>query len=440
MFATRSSQPAARNAPASVPVFVRVDAGGELLVPLAGGRQGQVIAVRVARTQVGVGGMLTDTAPEAGHIPIAPVAGTLGAARQVIVAGGTHVPAVVVQPAGLETPGEFAAGSPATRSTPFADRSDLTRDDLPAVIDHLRRGGIQADRQTSPDLIGQLLMVLRRPVDTILCNLLDADPPLRLAAMSAAHAPERLVAAMALLRGVCGASSAAIAVDQSMPASWLAGLRSAARPRRVRIIGLINDYPQSDPTMLLHRLSQRRLRPNRLPVEQGMVLFDGPAAVAMGRWLVDGLPMTTVPVAVFDHVRQEQHYVHVPMGIPVDRLLSSLEIDTQHTTLRAGGLLRDIALGGDHVIAWGELNLHVLGREALPPADPCIRCGWCVQGCPTRIQPAGLLDAAQRQDLALADRYGLESCIECGICTWVCPSHLPLLEGIRVLKDLRRLK
>jgi electron transport complex protein RnfC len=57
-----------------------------------------------------------------------------------------------------------------------------------------------------------------------------------------------------------------------------------------------------------------------------------------------------------------------------------------------------------------------------------------VEGCPTRINPAGLLEAAQRRNLDLADHYGLDSCIECGICTYVCPSHLPLLEGIRQLQ------
>jgi electron transport complex protein RnfC len=52
-----------------------------------------------------------------------------------------------------------------------------------------------------------------------------------------------------------------------------------------------------------------------------------------------------------------------------------------------------------------------------------------------RIQPAGLLDAAQRADPELAERYGLEACIECGVCSYVCPSHLPLLGGIRKLKE-----
>jgi Na+-translocating ferredoxin:NAD+ oxidoreductase subunit C len=37
--------------------------------------------------------------------------------------------------------------------------------------------------------------------------------------------------------------------------------------------------------------------------------------------------------------------------------------------------------------------------------------------------------------MRLAEKYGIEACIECGICSYVCPSNLPLLEGIRRLKQ-----
>jgi electron transport complex protein RnfC len=66
--------------------------------------------------------------------------------------------------------------------------------------------------------------------------------------------------------------------------------------------------------------------------------------------------------------------------------------------------------------------------------DPCIRCGWCVEACPSSIHPAGLLDASQRRDHAAADRYGISACVECGLCDYVCPSRLPILNGIRMMR------
>ena len=74
-----------------------------------------------------------------------------------------------------------------------------------------------------------------------------------------------------------------------------------------------------------------------------------------------------------------------------------------------------------------------------PPVipDPCVRCNWCAEACPTRLRPAGVLEAAQYEDVALAERHGVDACIECGICSYVCPSHLPLLDGVRRIRALR---
>jgi Na+-translocating ferredoxin:NAD+ oxidoreductase RnfC subunit len=122
----------------------------------------------------------------------------------------------------------------------------------------------------------------------------------------------------------------------------------------------------------------------------------------------------------------------------VRHVLDHLKLPHEGVTLLRGDVLKDQPVTADAILAGGELTLHVLPARQLVVPDPCIRCGWCAQTCPTVVQPAGLLEAAQRNDLDLADRYGLDACIECGICAYICPSHLPLLQGIRVLKKSRR--
>jgi electron transport complex protein RnfC len=98
--------------------------------------------------------------------------------------------------------------------------------------------------------------------------------------------------------------------------------------------------------------------------------------------------------------------------------------------------LRDIRLTPDAVLGSGELTLHVTLPEPVRSPQPCVRCGWCLEACPTRVQPAGVLEAAQRGDYQMAERAGLHACIECGLCTYVCPSRLPLLESIRWWRGL----
>jgi Na+-translocating ferredoxin:NAD+ oxidoreductase RnfC subunit len=100
--------------------------------------------------------------------------------------------------------------------------------------------------------------------------------------------------------------------------------------------------------------------------------------------------------------------------------------------------LRDVRLTPEAVVSGrGEISIDAGLISAAINPDPCIRSGWCVENCPVRIHPAGLLEAAQDDDHVLAEHHGLHACIECGICSYVCPSRLPLLESIRYLRASR---
>src|SRR5271170_2778736 len=103
--------------------------------------------------------------------------------------------------------------------------------------------------------------------------------------------------------------------------------------------------------------------------------------------------------------------------------------------VRGGDLLRDLSLRRDAVIAGGELTLHVTAAEIPVIPEPCIRCAWCIEACPTLVHPAAVLDAAQRGDRKMAERAGIVACIECSVCAHVCPSHLTNLAAIREIRN-----
>jgi electron transport complex protein RnfC len=152
--------------------------------------------------------------------------------------------------------------------------------------------------------------------------------------------------------------------------------------------------------------------------------------------------MKTTPLVLRDHDRGETYFMQAPVGISVHRLLDELgllnpdgEQPEQAPLIRVGDVLRDIRVDLNTKLGEGELVVHLSTQPKSLNPDPCIRCAWCFEACPTRIQPATLLEAAQCEDMALAEKAGLRSCIECGICQYVCPSRLPLLRGIRELRS-----
>ncbi|CAN5624215.1 hypothetical protein BH09PLA1_BH09PLA1_30930 [soil metagenome] len=332
----------------------------------------------------------------------------------------------------------------AESSVPAGESKDVPPiDDLAGLVDRLTSHGVSATRHDSPDLLGQLHIALKRPIDSVVCSVMDVDPAACVQSAWAAQRAEDLVAGVNVLARVCRATRQMIVLDERTPSRWFSSLRTTARaaPAAIKIVELENDYPQANPSLLMYTILNRRLRPRRLPAELGAIMIDAAAATAIGACVRTNQPMKSAPFVLRDHDRGESYFIRVPVGFSCRELLERLglsdpgdELPETAPLLRAGDVLRDQRIPLETKLGSGELLVHLSTRPKPLNPDPCIRCAWCFEACPTRIQPATLLEAAQREDLDLAARAGLGSCIECGICQYVCPSRLPLLRGIRELR------
>lgn len=407
-----------------------------LWVPLGSRSDGALPAARVGQT-VRRGEPLTDTPAEGFATPLASADGMVVAVELVGLLDGREVPAAV-----LETTGPSDAAVGAARGegasaavTPAADLfGEITPSERGVGIESLRGAGIWADRWTSPDLLAQLHQSLRRPIDTVLCSVLDTDRALPLHSMLADAYDAALAAGVDRVAKVAGAHKAWVLVDAALPDAFLVALRMTVEKVGARLVPLRNDYPQANPTLLQYTVLNRRLPPGHLPTETGTLVLDAAAAVAVGRFVLEREAMLTVPVAVSDPRAGRAHFVAAPVGTPVADVLGHLGLVGGESMFYGGPPPRDLKASPGAVISGTELTLYVAPPPANLNPDPCIRCGWCVEGCPVHIHPAALLEAMQRDDMDLADDAGLHACIDCGVCSYICPSRLPLLTGIRSLR------
>jgi Na+-translocating ferredoxin:NAD+ oxidoreductase RnfC subunit len=413
-----------------VPTFSPLAAGGTLLVPLKA-QPDELDAMDARLGAVAAGDRIGQTS--SGNAALAPACGEIVGRALVQLLDGSSVPAIRLAVAADAA--KASELSPVTSEQANAPLPPHTREDAPQWLTTLANAGIQADRNRSPDLLAQIKRSLDRPVDTVICSILDADPTLPLGAALAANFPREIACGTSILAGIGGAGRAWIVADSRTPQSWLSQLRRILRRQSVRLVLIDNDYPQTDPTLLLYSLLNRRLRPGRLPVEQGVLVLDAAAALAVGRFAFLGERMLGVPLAIRDHLQRQTLFVTSPIGMPLEDILKRLNIPCARAILRGGELLRDLRISRDAVASSSELTVHVCAAEPAINPDPCIRCGWCVEACPTRVHPAALLDAAQREDTIAAERAGVEACIECGICSYVCPSRLPLLGAARLMRE-----
>lgn len=381
--------------------------------------------------------------------PIAPVSGRVGLRSQARFVGGGEVDAVEFYPAppleagpptiATDVAGSSAAPSqlPSTDDAVAQQLTQVTPADLTSWLGRLQQAGVNADRWTSPNLLAQLTDALTRPIDTLICSLLDSDPWLPISRSVVTAYPREVAAGLGLLGRLTGARDWWALVDAADDTASTVRDAAARFASALRIGPVENDYPQLDPTLLVRSTTGRRLRPGRLPTSQGVLFVDAAAAAAVGRLVISGAAMTHVPVIVYDQPTDAIYGVSVAVGTRVGDLLSALGVTSVGRDLLTTSPLRQLKASVTDVFGPGELTLFIVPQPVHEGSQPCVRCGWCIEACPTRCRPAGLLEAAQQQDDDLAQRHGLGACIECGLCSFVCPSHLPLLAGIRTLKSMQ---
>ena len=316
--------------------------------------------------------------------------------------------------------------------------SRIDPNDRQKGIDSLPAAGVQGNRWTCPDLVDQLKNLGSAKIKAVLCCSIDLDPALPVQdTLLAEHAMEIATGISGLAR-LLGANGRVIALPEDSRSRVVAATKAAAAATGVRLDPLFVEYPLAHPNIVMRRSLGVRLSTGASPTRAGVIFLDAPAALAIGRFFLRGEKVTRIPVGIYDRRFNRSHLAWSPIGMSLGDLLSALDLTIRPAELFTGHMLLDQPAQPDEIFT-ASTEYAVFASDHHAPVNPsaCVRCGWCAEACPVDIHPAGLLEAAQQQDMAMADRFGLRACIECGICTHVCPSRLPLLDAIRGMRPQR---
>jgi electron transport complex protein RnfC len=307
------------------------------------------------------------------------------------------------------------------------------------LMAHLAQLGIGRTSATLPPLLDQLTAPNAVSADTLIIHFLATQPESALPRLLAAQQTDEITAGIDVVCAALALPRVIIAFDKHDFVSWRR-LRRLGRgkkyARSIRRVGLLNRYPQGDPTVLLRVLLRRILRVGGLPTEVGAIIVDPVTLWAIGRHKLHGELFTQRPVQIFRQ-GQEPEVIVVPLQTALPELCpDALDHGTQ--TILHGMLAGTLA---DPYTTRITSDLETISLRPTPPQEnpsPCIECGWCVDHCPTALNPAELYHGIMGLDPRAAKTLSeTDHCIGCGLCSYVCPTRLPLAQTIRPLHNAR---
>lgn len=207
----------------------------------------------------------------------------------------------------------------------------------------------------------------------------------------------------------------------------------------IEVVPLKVKYPQGAEKMLIHATTKRVVPSGKLPLDVGVVVSNVGTLFAIYEAVYLDKPLIDRVVTISGDVVKKGGNFLVPIGTPIEHLLSFVEVDLNKTyKVIFGGPMMGVAVPTlDYSITKGSSGILFFSEKMAKVSEetPCIKCGNCMKVCPMNLMPMRLAAFSKGKKWDQVKDNNLYDCMECGSCAFVCPAKIDIVGWIRYAKN-----
>lgn len=180
---------------------------------------------------------------------------------------------------------------------------------------------------------------------------------------------------------------------------------------------------------------------DKLPIEAGAVVANATSAITLATSATTKLPMYQRIITMSGENLANPHNVICRLGTSVHDLIEicgGAKVSPANI-LCGGPMMGTCIIKDDACITSINNGITIYKHEDIKPMA-CLRCGRCVEHCPSSLQPVSINEAFKTNDVERLEKLHVMDCVECGMCTYVCPSQREVTEGVRKAKRFYALR
>ena len=371
---------------------------------------------------------------EAGGFVSAPiyssVSGKVAKIDSAVDASGYRRPAIIVSVEGDEWEESIDRSEDLVR---VEDRPELTPE---SIVESIKKAGVTGMGGAGFPTFIKLCPPPGATAECVIINAVECEPYITSDYRLMMEHADEIIVGLQLLMKAAKVDKGYIGIETNKPAAIELLTQKAASDSRIEVVPLKQRYPQGGEKQLVDAVIRRQVpAPPAIPVNVGAIVQNVGTAFAVYQAVMKNKPLFERYTTVTGKKLSKPGNYLVRMGTPMRDLIEICGgMPDDDNKLLAGGPMMGRALTSDEVpVCKGTNSITILsGSEARrKPADPCIRCGKCVNVCPMGLEPYLLATLSAKKMWERAEAEDVVSCIECGSCQFTCPSHRPILDNIR---------
>ena len=283
-----------------------------------------------------------------------------------------------------------------------------------------------------------------KKIDTVLINGCECEPYLTTDNRVMIEESSRIITGLKIILKVIQGAKGIIAVEDNKPEA-IESLRKACEGLSdIKVAVVKTKYPQGCEKQLVTAITGREVPSGGIPIDVGCVVNNVDTVIAINRAIFRGRPLMRKVVTLTGGAIKNPGNYKVRIGTKLNDLVELAGgFKSNPEKIVVGGPMMGVAIFDTDVpiVKTTSGVLFFTEEEAhIPPERNCIRCGSCVDHCPTGLIPTELnADILKEDGEAFVQHNGLD-CIECGSCSYICPAKRRLAQAIRTIRRVELAK
>lgn len=362
----------------------------------------------------------------------ASVSGTVTAVQDVKLANGKMAPAVTI-----ESDGEMKM---------FEGLEPPKVTDKASLITAVRNSGLVGLGGAGFPSHVKLNTPPEKEIDTLIINAAECEPYITVDYRECIENSENIMNGVYLLQEILGFKKVIIAVEDNKPKA-IKILKEIAdsdldHGNKVRLMTLKSRYPQGAEKMMVLSATGRKVPAGALPADVGCIVMNVASVAFISRYIRTGKPLTSRSVTVSGNCIKTPQNVRVPVGMELQQIIDFCGGFTEEPyKVLSGGPMMGAAVVNTQVPLLKSNNAILAFTKSgarIKPERECIRCGKCHEACPMSLIPTQIEKYANIGDAEALSKLGTSVCMECGSCAYSCPAGKPLVQHMRLAKEVMR--
>lgn len=283
-----------------------------------------------------------------------------------------------------------------------------------------------------------------KKVDTLVVNAAECEPYITVDYRECVDNSWDVMGGVYLLAELLGFKNVILAIEDNKPLA-IDVLKTIAKKDDdhgdiVKLMTLKSKYPQGAEKIIVQSATGKRVPKGKLPVDVGCVIMNVATVAFISRYLKTGKPLVTRSITVDGTAIANPKNLRVPIGTEINEIIEFCGgFKAEPYKLIAGGPMMGAALVETQVPLLKYNNAILAfaddGTKIKKERD-CIRCGRCAEACPMSLLPTDIERNVLTKNAEELSRLCVDACMECGSCAYACPAGKPLLQYMRLGKEI----